>query len=160
MKTCFKCREMKSLSEFYTHPRMADGHLNKCKVCAKADVEARRLEKEKDPTWRIAELKRHRKKAAKFRSEGRAAKTSPRASFDWMKRNPEKRAAHHAVNNAVRDGRLTKRPCEVCGNPNSQGHHDDYSKPLEVRWLCPQHHGEHHHRENVNKILATENTTP
>lgn len=25
-----------------------------------------------------------------------------------------------------------------------QAHHDDYSKPLEVRWLCVPHHALHH----------------
>jgi hypothetical protein len=59
----------------------------------------------------------------------------------WAERNPEKRAAHIAVGNAVRDGRLVKLPCEVCG-AKAQAHHDDYSKPLEVRWLCPPHHAE------------------
>ena len=62
---------------------------------------------------------------------------------EWEARNPEKRKAHHAVNNAVRDGRLVKLPCEKCGSTKRvHGHHDDYSKPLEVRWLCPLHHGE------------------
>lgn len=36
----------------------------------------------------------------------------------------------------LRLGRLVRRPCEVCGLLDSQMHHDDYSKPLEVRWLC------------------------
>jgi hypothetical protein len=41
-------------------------------------------------------------------------------------------------------GRLKKLPCEVCGNPKSDGHHDDYAKPLDVKWLCRKHHAERH----------------
>lgn len=61
----------------------------------------------------------------------------------WIERNPEKRKAHVALGNAVRDGRVVKGACEVCGSTQRvHGHHDDYDKPLEVRWLCPSHHGE------------------
>ena len=53
-------------------------------------------------------------------------------------------AARWAVRRAVASGALVRNPCEVCGNPKAQGHHDDYSKPLVVRWLCASHHREHH----------------
>ena len=59
------------------------------------------------------------------------------------KKNPEKYNASKLVNNAVRDGRLKKQPCETCGN-DAQAHHDDYSKPPDVRWLCRKHHLEVH----------------
>lgn len=58
---------------------------------------------------------------------------------------PHKRKARNEVKNAIRRGVLIKMPCEVCEDKNTQAHHDDYSKPLEVRWLCPQHHTDLHH---------------
>jgi hypothetical protein len=48
--------------------------------------------------------------------------------------------ARNQVNNAIKGGRLVRGPCEVCGKENTDAHHDDYDKPLEVRWLCPSHH--------------------
>jgi hypothetical protein len=57
---------------------------------------------------------------------------------------PQKYVARTAVGNALRDGRLTRQPCEVCGNEKSEAHHDDYSKPLDVKWLCKRHHVERH----------------
>jgi ribosomal protein S27AE len=69
------------------------------------------------------------------------------AVSNWITRNPEKRKAQVAVGNAIRDGRLTRGTCEKCGSPKVHAHHDDYTKPLEVRWLCPQHHSDHHREE-------------
>jgi hypothetical protein len=42
--------------------------------------------------------------------------------------------------------KLDRKPCEFCGNPKSDGHHDDYTKPTEIRWLCRKHHMEHHRK--------------
>lgn len=62
---------------------------------------------------------------------------------NWIDRNPEKHAAHTAVRSALRSGKLVRQPCEKCGSTHRvHAHHDDYSKPLEVRWLCPEHHAE------------------
>lgn len=53
----------------------------------------------------------------------------------------------------VRRGHIKKLPCSVCGNKKSQGHHDDYSKPLEVKWLCRKHHNElHNNLNNSNNV--------
>lgn len=52
--------------------------------------------------------------------------------------------ARWQVHRALRTGRLTRQPCEVCGAEKVHAHHDDYSRPLEVRWLCPAHHREIH----------------
>jgi len=48
--------------------------------------------------------------------------------------------AREQVRNAVRSGRLKPGPCRVCGAQETQAHHEDYAKPLEVEWLCPLHH--------------------
>ena len=59
-----------------------------------------------------------------------------------------KRRARTALNNAIRAGRIGREVCEVCGDPETHGHHHDYTRPLEVRWLCREHHG-HEHRESA-----------
>lgn len=70
-----------------------------------------------------------------------------RAVRAWKDRNPEKTAAHRAVGRAIRKGRMQRQPCEVCGTTRDvQGHHDDYSDPLAVRWLCRRHHEDEHAR--------------
>lgn len=53
----------------------------------------------------------------------------------------QKQSARRDVAYAVKTGRLKKEACR-CGSMNVQAHHVDYSKPLEVIWACPKHHGE------------------
>lgn len=59
---------------------------------------------------------------------------------NWRRANPEKYRAHVAVQRALSAGALTKGKCEVCGASATDAHHDDYTRPLDVRWLCRQHH--------------------
>lgn len=88
-----------------------------------------------------------RVKAYQRSPEGRA-KTEA-AKEQWRKRNAEKVRAHSAVARAIRRGDLIRPDaCEVEGCARKpQAHHADYSKPLEVDWLCTQHHHERHVEE-------------
>lgn len=61
-----------------------------------------------------------------------------------MIRYPERILARRKVHNAVKSGKLTRLPCETCKKKPSFAHHEDYSKPLEVKWLCRKHHREKH----------------
>lgn len=76
----------------------------------------------------------------------------------WIKKNAAKRKAQQFLNNAVRDGRKTKSSsCEQCGdNESIHGHHEDYSKPLDVMWLCPLCHSKIHKakRESQTKTVG------
>ena len=74
-----------------------------------------------------------------------------RARSAFCKKYPEKLAAWTALSNAVAAGKVVRGLCEVCGSEKVDGHHDDYSKPLEVRWLCKKHHAEHH---KLNRISS------
>lgn len=73
---------------------------------------------------------------------------SPEVNREWRKRNPEACRAHTILDWEIRCGRVVPQPCEVCGEPKTHGHHDDYSKPLEVRWLCSHHHRKLHWPED------------
>lgn len=65
-----------------------------------------------------------------------------------LERYPEKVSARKILAQAIRSGNIVKQSCEVCGDLVSFGHHDDYSKPLEVRWLCRKHHRELHNNRH------------
>lgn len=135
MKTCFKCERTLPLEEFHRHPKMADGHLGKCKACACQDVRENRQR-------RIKHYMTYDKKRMML-----PHRVQRRRKYD--RENPKGRKARIAVSNAVRRGKLIRQPCEVCGNLKSLGHHPDYAKRLEVRWLCHQHHAAVH-RSSVN----------
>lgn len=62
----------------------------------------------------------------------------------WNNSHRDARLAHRAVAAALRAGTLTRGKCEVCGSLRVEAHHDDYSAPLMVRWLCRLHHQQHH----------------
>jgi len=145
VKTCFKCGKTLPLSEFYRHPQMLDGHLNKCKECTKKDARENRAKnvfyyrqydckRAMNPERVLLRQKYAQSEHCKIYRANRLR--------EYRKLYPEKNRAHNLVRQAVISGKIIKKPCEICGTLNNvQGHHEDYSKPLDVIWLCPIHHG-------------------
>ncbi|MEQ1952493.1 hypothetical protein [Mesorhizobium sp. CN2-181] len=64
----------------------------------------------------------------------------------WDASHPKATWAHAALRSAVRRGLIIPEGCAVCGDPSAEGHHDDYDKPMQVRWLCRGHHQAEHRR--------------
>lgn len=139
-KDCFKCGTTKPIEEFYKHRFMADGHLNKCKECARFDVRKHRAENDS-----VREYDRRRAKTPE------KAKSIRQIASRWQKKHPERANAHRKVSRAVANGSLVKGPCTQCGSTKCvHGHHHDYSKPLDVTWLCARCHAGVTRDENRN----------
>lgn len=66
------------------------------------------------------------------------------SSREYRLRHPEKVAARSKLNDAIKLGKIERGDCEVCGRADAHAHHEDYSKPLDVRWLCSRHHTDEH----------------
>jgi len=158
-KVCKECNELKLVSEFYAS-------FNKCKVCICVE-----RKKHRDVNLdRIRQEDRRRRRKANLTDEQwserlelsrRYAKENPdivrKIKLKYVESNPVKRSAHVLVGNAIRDGKLFKQPCEVCGDIKVHGHHCDYNKPLEVMWLCAEHHSQWHSEngEGLNSDVIT-----
>jgi hypothetical protein len=62
---------------------------------------------------------------------------SYRANLD----NKDKIIARRIVRDNIKSGNISRQPCEHCPSINPAGaHHSDYSKPLDIVWLCAQCH--------------------
>lgn len=146
MKNCSKCGLSKALIEFYAHPKASDGRMNRCKECAKRDARENR-EANID---RVKEYDRsrgnqpHRVQARAAYQKTEAYRESRKSSLRRYGENfPNRRKAQIAAGNAMRDGRLIRQPCLICGD-RAEAHHPDYDAPLDVVWLCTLHHKQAH----------------
>jgi ribosomal protein S27AE len=130
MILCKICKQEKGLSEFYASRKAT------CKECVKLSVRNNRL-----------------KRIEYYRAYDRARGSRQPKSYlvEYRERFPNKYRAHNKLNNALRDGKIRKEPCEKCGKRKSVAHHDDYLKPLDVRWLCQAHHKQWHAKYGEGK---------
>lgn len=118
-KFCPKCGADKDISEFNRRRSSKDGYQRYCRYCARTlEQTYRELYGRSGP---------ERRKYLKRKTE-----------------SPHKLAARYTLRYAVRVGKIIKLPCAVCGDSRSEAHHGDYSKPLDVIWLCKKHHDELH----------------
>ena len=121
---CSICKRERAPVEFYRRMN------SRCKDCHKAAMKRLRLT---DP----AVQKRERDRAKKPHRVAMASANTAK----WRAAHPDAYKAQNAVNNAVRDGKLKRDPCAICGTTSRvHAHHQDYSKPLEVKWLCAKCH--------------------
>jgi transposase-like protein len=143
MFICKHCNTEKPKTDFY------DSSKSKCKECIKSAV---RLHREQNID-RIREYDKarsnqpHRVEARKEYTKTEAGKQAKKRAMDaYHKRYPMKYATHVIAGNAIRDGKLIQASeCSVCKSTEKiEGHHDDYTKPLDVRWLCESCHKKWH----------------
>lgn len=158
MKECRECGKKLSLDSFYAHKAMADGHLNKCKDCVKSRVNRYRdsnLEKAREYDRQRGDLPQRIEARRMYQETDRYKQLSADAKRRYAKRNPEKRSAQGLVAYHLKLGNLARHPCQVCGNAKSEAHHEDYSKPLDVVWLCDAHHKARHREMNAERRQAS-----
>ena len=131
-KSCRGCGQDKRLGAFHSDRSRPDGLRNQCKACV--NRYHRELRAKKPGHYIDYSRRYYRKHSTEIIRYEQARRASMQVRY----------AANNAVNNAIRDGKLERQPCEVCGKPNAHGHHEDYSKPLDVNWLCRRHHADRH----------------
>ena len=84
------------------------------------------------------------KKQYSSSERGKVSRQKAQARFKSTEHGKLVRRAHHVVKYAIKNGQMVRGPCVVCGDPNTEKHHPDYTKPLETVDLCHCHHLEEH----------------
>lgn len=125
MKKCTKCGQKKPFTEYY---QKGNGCAAICRECERAKGRKYYVDHKDDP---VSEEKLERKRAAGLK-------------YARKKSGRKERLVRREAREAMRRGDIERQPCEVCGDPDTEMHHDDYDKPLEVRHLCRPHHMELH----------------
>lgn len=130
---------------------MADGYLNICKICHNLRYKQDRIknpEKYKkfeqnrlhDPDRVLCRKRSYerRKKSQKYKDQHN------KSNRKYYYENPLKTKARMKFAYEFRNGNIKKKPCNVCGDKETEAHHEDYNYPLDVIWLCDKHHKEIH----------------
>jgi hypothetical protein len=150
-KECSKCHIVKPYEDFYMDKSKKDKVKSECKKCCK-EHDHRKHEKYADRinAGRRDYYEKHReermKKSREYSNKRYRKNVTEGTPY---KPDPFKEKARIIFHNAINSGVITRKTkCEVSKNCRGaiHAHHPDYSKPLDVRWLCKKHHMEHHRR--------------
>jgi hypothetical protein len=140
-RICRSCTKEKTEEEFYP---------SRPTICKECEKHRNQIWRRRNPEKRRLQKRRYtvsgKGRIAKKRRDRRYAKTANGKAY-FLERNrrrrrqsPQKSRAHDRVKYAVKTARLIRSLCEICGDPNTEAHHPDYSRPLDVKWLCKKHH--------------------
>ena len=138
-KVCSRCGELKPLDAFSVSKGTIASRQSHCKACRSAFMRADR----KSRPERYAEIRRQFEER---QTTGATLFRDPdwkrNWKLKWNRNNREKVRAHNKLKKAVDSGKLIRaKACQRCGlECKTEGSHDDYSKPLEVEWLCRKCH--------------------
>ena len=156
-KRCSCCNQEQPIDMFYRDRRMSGGLSSCCRSCyskkhkeAMPDPKKREKKRAYWKKYRQANLAVVRAKEREY-AERNAERLKLTRKYYPHLYNPVKDGARNTVRRSIRSGLLTRpNACERCASKvNIQAHHEDYSKPLEVQWLCRKCHAKHHRKPLV-----------
>lgn len=152
--TCKRCRRAMDKTLIKD---MEIGQNLKCSKCGKATILTPGMKKVQTRICESCHTQRsmdwwgnNKEKARENQRNFFRSKTGRALNKRYVTNNPNKVMARNKVSYAIKTGKVKRQPCQRCGGIETHGHHEDYSKPLEVIWLCRKHHFERH------KILKIE----
>ena len=143
-KKCYICKEekTKSLDNFYADKSRSSGLSSNCKKCYRTSKYNPIKAKERVKRYRLKYPEKNRELYRLSYIKGKKQKQEYKKK--WYLLNKHKVRAHRLVGRALKNGLLLKESCSKCGTIRSVAHHEDYSKPLEIIWLCQRCHVIHH----------------
>ena len=148
LKKCSQCKQEKEPNAFFKDARRASGLHSECKDCTKA---AKRRWAVRNAPYTREYARKYYDAHAEERKERHRAWLAAQTPMALYKRyfNATKTSARKAVYYAIKTGKLVRQPCQVCGDPKTEAHHEDYSRKLDVTWVCRKHHGFVHRKDLV-----------
>src|SRR5574337_213362 len=136
---CKWCGETKDESEMQRRNAKLPYSIGNIRSCKQCNTTKNRI-RYKDPTIRAKQLAANAtwKEANKERHD--------RLVADWQKRNPSNTKARNRIGYLLRHGLIQRMSCVICGDPETEGHHDSYAPEHwdDVVWLCKDHHEQWH----------------
>ena len=165
-RICNRCKIEKPIAEFYPKKDKPGQYIVWCKQCLrehgkiyhdsergkKRDAEYRKSDARKESLMRYNVSEKRKAVTQRYYETGKPLEHQERRK-ESDPDHKKKKWARAQARTALLSGKFIEKPCEYAHLENCHGraemHHDDYDKPLDVRWLCSRHH-----RFVDNKTLA------